>query len=90
MMIMKKNIALNIKIKIAIKSQVIKEKIIKNILLLLREIKTMINISKKSSKIMKIMRRNKFTKNLQLMKKKILSLKKIMMKKLLKKLKNKK
>jgi hypothetical protein len=50
----------------------------------------MINISKKSSKIMKIMRRNKFTKNLQLMKKKILSLKKIMMKKLLKKLKNKK
>jgi hypothetical protein len=50
----------------------------------------MINISKKSSKIMKIKNRNKFTKNLQLMKKKILSLKKIMMKKLLKKLKNKK
>ena len=39
---------------------------------------------------MKMKNRNKFTKNLQLMKKKILSLKKIMMKKLLKKLKNKK
>lgn len=39
---------------------------------------------------MKIKNRNKFTKNLQLMKKKILCLKKIMMKKLLKKLKNKK
>jgi len=90
MMIMKNSMGPNIKIKIAIKSQMIKEKIIKNKLLLCREIKTMINISKKSSKIMKIMRRNKFTKNLQLMKKKILSLKKIMMKKLLKKLKNKK
>jgi hypothetical protein len=89
-MIMKNSIGLNIKIKKAIKSQVIKEKIIKNKLLLWREIKTMINISKKSSKIMKIKNRNKFTKNLQLMKKKILSLKKIMMKKLLKKLKNKK
>jgi hypothetical protein len=90
MMIMKNSMGPNIKIKIAIKSQMIKEKIIKNKLLLLREIKTMINISKKSSKIMKIKNRNKFTKNLQLMKKKILSLKKIMMKKLLKKLKNKK
>jgi hypothetical protein len=79
-MIMKNSIGLNIKIKIAIKSQMIKEKIIKNKLLLWREIKTMINISKKSSKIMKIKNRNKFTKNLQLMKKKILSLKKIMMK----------